>query len=359
MTQEGQFTYGGEAVPGTTYPSGVITTGDTVWTRLAQGLTVSFTNTISGPDLADLSGAMRLDVSVTAADGWTATFASSRRRGDGGPDRDRQRGRRHPGRAAAAGRPLRRDRHPRRAGDAHRHPRGPDARHRPGAPVHGRIPRSPGLHPGRHLAPTRGGPDQRPRPHLGDSGGVRGGGAAHLPPARSHGAARDRAQRCRHRPGSGARRPRRGCVDRPVGPRWCGRPVPGQARRPDRPRRRVHAGPRRHRRLRRRVPAPGRRAVRHRRPAPRRARRGRLRRPRPGRDLPPRRPRPPGPPAREAAGADPDAGGGARAGSARRGPDGTAADGRHRADVGVQRPLERGASRSPRPDDVVDGLPTP
>ena len=77
VTQEGQFTYGGEAVPGTTYPSGVITTGDTVWTRLAQGLTVSFTNTISGPELADLSGAMRLDVSVTAADGWTATFASS------------------------------------------------------------------------------------------------------------------------------------------------------------------------------------------------------------------------------------------------------------------------------------------
>jgi hypothetical protein len=77
VTQEGTFSYGGQAVPGTTYPSGVIATGDTVWTRLAQNLTVTFTNTVSGPDLADLSGAMRLDVSVTAADGWSATFASS------------------------------------------------------------------------------------------------------------------------------------------------------------------------------------------------------------------------------------------------------------------------------------------
>lgn len=77
VTQDGTFSYGGRAVPGTTYPSGVIATGDTVWTRLAQDLTVTFTNTVSGPDLADLSGAMRLDVSVTAPDGWTATFASS------------------------------------------------------------------------------------------------------------------------------------------------------------------------------------------------------------------------------------------------------------------------------------------
>ena len=77
VVQEGEFSYTGAAVPGTTYPSGVIVTGDTVWTRLAQGLIVTFTNTVSGPDLAYVKGAMRLDVSVTAADGWTATFASS------------------------------------------------------------------------------------------------------------------------------------------------------------------------------------------------------------------------------------------------------------------------------------------
>ena len=77
VTQEGQFSYTGVAVPGTTYPSGVIGTGDTVWTRLARGLTVSFTNTVSGPELAYVKGAMRLDVSVTASDGWTTTFASS------------------------------------------------------------------------------------------------------------------------------------------------------------------------------------------------------------------------------------------------------------------------------------------
>ena len=48
-----------------------------MWTKLASGLTVSFTNTVSGPDLADLQGAMRLDVSVASADGWSAYLNSS------------------------------------------------------------------------------------------------------------------------------------------------------------------------------------------------------------------------------------------------------------------------------------------
>ena len=76
VTQQGTFSYSGRAEPGTTYPSGVIATGDTVWTRLARGLTVSFTNTLTGPDLADVRGAMRLDVYVAASDGWTAPLAS-------------------------------------------------------------------------------------------------------------------------------------------------------------------------------------------------------------------------------------------------------------------------------------------
>ena len=50
VIQQGQFSYSGEAVPGTTYPTGVIATGDTVWTQLSGGLTVSFTNTVTGPD---------------------------------------------------------------------------------------------------------------------------------------------------------------------------------------------------------------------------------------------------------------------------------------------------------------------
>jgi hypothetical protein len=76
VTQKGQFSYTGAAAPGTTYPTGSITTGDTVWTRLARGVTVSYTNTVTGAELADLRGVMRLDVSVVAADGWSAVLAS-------------------------------------------------------------------------------------------------------------------------------------------------------------------------------------------------------------------------------------------------------------------------------------------
>jgi signal peptidase I len=76
VTQQGRYSYTGEAVPGTTYPTGAIATGDTVWTRLAGGLTVSFTNTFSGPDLAGVAGAMHLDVVVSAPDGWSAVLGS-------------------------------------------------------------------------------------------------------------------------------------------------------------------------------------------------------------------------------------------------------------------------------------------
>jgi hypothetical protein len=76
VTQQGQFSYSGSATAGTTYPTGVIATGDTVWTRLAHALTVSFTNTVTGPDVADLRGVLRLDVVVTASDGWSAVLTS-------------------------------------------------------------------------------------------------------------------------------------------------------------------------------------------------------------------------------------------------------------------------------------------
>ena len=72
VTQQGQFSYTGAAEQGTTYPSGVIETGDTVWTKLARQVTVSFTNVVMGPEVTGLRGTLRLDVSVTAADGWTA-----------------------------------------------------------------------------------------------------------------------------------------------------------------------------------------------------------------------------------------------------------------------------------------------
>jgi hypothetical protein len=77
VTQQGQFSYRGTAAAGTTYPDGRITTGDTVWTKLAKDLTVSFTNTVSGPDLAAVQGAMRLDVTISSADGWSSYLNSS------------------------------------------------------------------------------------------------------------------------------------------------------------------------------------------------------------------------------------------------------------------------------------------
>ncbi|WP_346621018.1 signal peptidase I [Blastococcus montanus] len=76
VIQEGRFSYAGSARPGTTYPTGAIETGDTVWTALATGLTVSYTSTVGGPGLADLQGALRLDVSIRAADGWSTYLDS-------------------------------------------------------------------------------------------------------------------------------------------------------------------------------------------------------------------------------------------------------------------------------------------
>jgi signal peptidase I len=77
VTQQGKFSYTGNAKIGTTYPEGTVSTGDTVWTKLAGGLTVSFTDTVAGPGMADLRGAMRLDVVIASADGWSAYLNSS------------------------------------------------------------------------------------------------------------------------------------------------------------------------------------------------------------------------------------------------------------------------------------------
>lgn len=76
VSQQSQFSYSGTAVAGTTYPSGVIATGDTVWNRLLEGLTVSAATTVSGPGLADVTGSVRLDVVVAASDGWSAVLTT-------------------------------------------------------------------------------------------------------------------------------------------------------------------------------------------------------------------------------------------------------------------------------------------
>ncbi len=77
VAQQGRFSYGGTAEPGTTYPTGVISTGDPIYTRLAEALTVSFEHTVSAPGLDAVEGSVRLDLSVRTADGWSAPLGSS------------------------------------------------------------------------------------------------------------------------------------------------------------------------------------------------------------------------------------------------------------------------------------------
>ena len=77
VTQEGLFSYAGEAEVGTTYPTGAVTTGDPIYTRLADAVTVSFAHELSAPGLDSAEGSVRLDLSVATADGWSAPLGSS------------------------------------------------------------------------------------------------------------------------------------------------------------------------------------------------------------------------------------------------------------------------------------------
>ena len=74
VTQQGQFSYTGAAVTGTTYPDGKISTGEPVYTKLTDGLTITFNDTISGPGAESLAGTAFLDVSVSTPDGWSAAL---------------------------------------------------------------------------------------------------------------------------------------------------------------------------------------------------------------------------------------------------------------------------------------------
>jgi signal peptidase I len=76
VTQRGTYAYSGTAVPGVTYPTGVIVTGDPVYTELLRTLTVQFALDVTAPGLDSLRGTARLDVSLAAPDGWTATLDS-------------------------------------------------------------------------------------------------------------------------------------------------------------------------------------------------------------------------------------------------------------------------------------------
>ena len=72
FAQSGQYAYSATAVPGATYPAGTISTGDPVYTRLASGLTVTLTESAGAPGLTDLTGELRLALSLSTPDGWRA-----------------------------------------------------------------------------------------------------------------------------------------------------------------------------------------------------------------------------------------------------------------------------------------------
>jgi signal peptidase I len=76
VTQTGRFDYSATAARGATYPTGTVTTGDPVYLRLVDGLTVSFTDTVEGRGLSDLTGTVHLDVALATADGWRAELPS-------------------------------------------------------------------------------------------------------------------------------------------------------------------------------------------------------------------------------------------------------------------------------------------
>ncbi len=77
VAQEGRFSYAGAAEAGTTYPTGALTTGDPIYTKLVDALTVSFEHTVEAPGLDAVDGTVRLDLSVATADGWSAALGSS------------------------------------------------------------------------------------------------------------------------------------------------------------------------------------------------------------------------------------------------------------------------------------------
>jgi len=76
VTRAGTFSYSGAAAVGTTYPTGVVATGDTVWSRLVDDLTVALDTTVTGPGVTGVTGTLRLDVVVSAPDGWSAVLTS-------------------------------------------------------------------------------------------------------------------------------------------------------------------------------------------------------------------------------------------------------------------------------------------
>jgi signal peptidase I len=72
VASSGSFSYAGDAVRGTTYPTGRVETGDPIYPNLLDGLTVTFDHALAAPGLTSAQGTVRLAVTVQAPDGWAA-----------------------------------------------------------------------------------------------------------------------------------------------------------------------------------------------------------------------------------------------------------------------------------------------
>jgi signal peptidase I len=78
VTQQGHFTYTGTAERGTTYPDGRVDTGDPIYTALADALSVSYEQTVASAGDLRADGTLRLGLTLTAPDGWTAELDGGR-----------------------------------------------------------------------------------------------------------------------------------------------------------------------------------------------------------------------------------------------------------------------------------------
>ena len=82
---EGAFSYRAQAEPGPVYPTGSLTTGAPVFTRLVDTLGVAFRYRLATEAPEDIHGTIRLDAVVSDTTGWKRTFPVSPRHTFSGP----------------------------------------------------------------------------------------------------------------------------------------------------------------------------------------------------------------------------------------------------------------------------------
>ncbi|MHB8059960.1 MAG: signal peptidase I [Gaiellaceae bacterium] len=78
--QSGDFSYSGSAKPGVVYPSGTVTTGQTVFSRLVKDVVFNFAYELKTDEATTLSGQATLNASLTSSDNhYTRSFTLAKR----------------------------------------------------------------------------------------------------------------------------------------------------------------------------------------------------------------------------------------------------------------------------------------